>query len=298
MNIAKAYPEIECIYLDQNHGFSKGYNLGLQQIEADTYVLLNSDVEVSTNWIPPVLNYMSDQNLIACQPKVLSFKQPEYFEYAGATGGFLDKDGFVFCAGRIFDHHEKDQGQYNQNKEVFWASGASLFINAKAYHEVGGLDEDFFAHMEEIDLCWRLKNRGYRIGSCAESQVFHLGGGTLNKVNPFKTFLNFRNSLFMLTKNEFNSPLLLRILRRLTLDGIAGVRFIFEGNWVYTKAVLNAHFSFYKMLPTMLKKRKAERRALQHNHNQVGRYKKSILVAYYLQKKTVFTSLESSDFKS
>ncbi|MEO0404204.1 MAG: glycosyltransferase family 2 protein, partial [Bacteroidota bacterium] len=183
MQVAEAIQDVQCIYLPENFGFSKGYNQGLSQIEADVYVLLNSDVEVTPNWIPPVLKYMQESNVQACQPKVLSYHQKDQFEYAGATGGYIDKDGFVFCAGRIFDHHEKDQGQYNQNKQVFWASGASLFIKKENYDQCAGLDEDFFAHMEEIDLCWRLKNRGFAVGSCYESVVYHVGGGTLNKVN-------------------------------------------------------------------------------------------------------------------
>lgn len=297
MNIAEAIPEVECIYLPENYGFAKGYNLGLEQIQADLFILLNSDVEVTSNWIPPVLEYMDSANLAACQPKVLSYHEKDKFEYAGAGGGFIDKDGFVFCAGRMFDQHEVDQGQYDENREVFWASGASLFVRSDVYQSVKGLDEDFFAHMEEIDLCWRMKNRGHRIGACMQSTVYHVGGGTLNKVNPFKTFLNFRNSLFMITKNEFKKPLAYQVIRRMILDGIAGIRFLFEGNWVYTKAVLRAHGSFYKMLSKMIGKRKIEKRDL-HNANLTGRYFKSVIFAYYIKKKSKFSDLDPKNFHS
>ncbi len=295
MDYISSLPEVKTVQLKTNHGFSKGYNLGLDQIEAKNYVLLNSDVEVTKNWLSPVLSYMDEADLAACQPKVLSYQQKDHFEYAGATGGFIDRDGFVFCAGRIFDTHEKDEGQYNTNKEVFWASGAALFVRAEVYHECGGLDEDFFAHMEEIDLCWRMKNRGYRIGACGNSVVYHVGGGTLNKINPFKTYLNFRNNLFMFLKNEFTKPIFFAIIKRMILDGIAGVRFLTEGKLSYTLAVLKAHFSFYRNVPLMCRKRKIERQARTHP-NRTGRYTKSILVSYFFKKQKRFSDLNAADF--
>ncbi|MDP4665648.1 MAG: glycosyltransferase family 2 protein [Flavobacteriaceae bacterium] len=287
--------EVKTLQLDINYGFSKGYNMGLAQIEAKHYVLLNSDVEVTQNWLAPVLDFMKEANLAACQPKVLSYHQKDHFEYAGATGGFMDCDGFVFCAGRIFDTHEKDLGQYNENKEVFWASGAALFVRSEVYHECGGLDEDFFAHMEEIDLCWRMKNRGYKIGACGRAIVYHVGGGTLNKINPFKTYLNFRNNLYMFLKNEFTKPIFFALLKRMVLDGIAGTRFLFEGNFSYTLAVLKAHFSFYRNLPLMCKKRKVEKAARNHP-NRTGLYQSSILIAYFAKGKKFFSQLDQNDF--
>ena len=190
------FPEVQVIALPNNLGFAGGYNAGLKQIEADNYVLLNSDVRVTDNWIPPVLAMMDEEGYSACQPIIRNDSDPELLEYAGAAGGYIDRDGFTFCAGRIFEVFETDSGQYAANREVFWASGAALFIRAKAFQSVDGLDDDFFAHMEEIDLCWRLKNRGHRIGVCGASMIFHLGGGTLQKISPFKSYLNFRNNLF------------------------------------------------------------------------------------------------------
>ncbi|MFZ6052063.1 glycosyltransferase family 2 protein [Halocola ammonii] len=290
------FPEVKLIQLDKNHGFAGGYNRGLEKIDADYFVLLNSDVEVTPNWIPPVIDFMERSNgMKACQPKILDYKRKEWFEHAGAAGGFIDKDGFVFCAGRLFADFEKDRGQYNTNEEVFWASGASLFVDAKAYREVGGLDSHFFAHMEEIDLCWRLKNRGYKVGACRESAVYHLGGGTLQKINPFKTYLNFRNNLFLITKNVFTSPLPYMLFKRMVLDGIAAFRFLAEGKPSYFVAVFKAHFSFYGNLSLMLKKRKAEKKHV-GSINLKGLYKKSILLEYFLRKKKTFHELDEEMF--
>ncbi|WP_306644144.1 glycosyltransferase family 2 protein [Sanyastnella coralliicola] len=289
------FPEVKIHENKKNYGFAQGYNEGLKHIQADIYVLLNSDVEVTANWIPPVVEYMESSDLTACQPKILDYNKKEWFEHAGATGGFIDKYGFVFCAGRIFDGFEKDEGQYDENKEVFWASGASLFIRAEKYHLVGGLDEDFFAHMEEIDLCWRLKNRGYKIGACGKSVVYHVGGGTLDKLNPFKTFLNFRNNLFILVKNYHYGSLFMLIMKRLVLDGIAGMRFLTEGKLSYTLAVLKAHGSFYAHLGGMRKKRKDIRSRITEP-NRVGWYESSIIVDYYFKKKAHFTELDRTDF--
>lgn len=297
--VAKNCPSVRIHENKVNHGFARGYNEALRHIEADIYVLLNSDVEVTSGWIQPVIDYMNEANLVACQPKIRDYHKPEHFEHAGATGGFIDRNGFVFCAGRIFNAFEVDHGQYNSNKEVFWASGACLFIRASAYHEVEGLDADFFAHMEEIDLCWRLKNRGYRIGACGESHVYHVGGGTLDKLNPFKTFLNFRNNLFILVKNYHYGSLLRILLKRMVLDGVAAIRFITEGKWSYFTAVFKAHMSFYVMLPMMLKKRKAIKarlRELDAEANRSGWYLGSIIRDYFLRKQTKFSDLPSERF--
>jgi GT2 family glycosyltransferase len=294
--LKKEFPEVHLVQLKENFGFAGGYNKGLAQIKSDLFVLLNTDVQVTPNWIPPVLEFMELQDLAACQPKILNYNNKEWFEYAGASGGFIDRDGFIFCAGRIFDSFEQDHGQYNKDKEVFWASGACLFIRSELYFKVGGFDQDFFAHMEEIDLCWRLKNRGYRIGASGKSHVYHVGGGTLHKYNPFKTYLNFRNNLFLLTKNYHHRPFVPLLFRRLFLDGLAAFRFIIEGNWNYFKAVLKAHVSFYFSFRKTLKKRKIEHRALQ-SPNLTGWYTKSVIFDYYLNKKHSFQELDSDDFK-
>ncbi|MCB0760375.1 MAG: glycosyltransferase family 2 protein [Flavobacteriales bacterium] len=279
----------------KNLGFAQGYNAGLKYIEADYFVLLNSDVEVTPNWIQPVISTMKQHAFVACQPKIMDFNQKERFEYAGAAGGYMDKDGFAFCAGRIFYQFEEDLGQYDSSREVFWASGAALFIEADKWREIGGLDTDFFAHMEEIDLCWRLKNRGYSIGYCPDAQVYHVGGGTLHQINPFKTYLNFRNNLYLLTKNHFESSLASKLLKRLVLDGIAGMRFLTEGNVKYTWSVIKAHFSFYGSLGKMLAKRK-EIKAHLHSPNLKGMYGRSILVDFFFRGKKRFEQLEKDQF--
>lgn len=293
--IQQHFPDVLIVQNALNYGFAKGYNEGLKHIHANYYVLLNSDVEVTENWIPPVIEYMKRDGIAAAQPKILDFNRKSFFEHAGATGGFIDKDGFVFCAGRIFDSFEEDQGQYNTNKEVFWASGAALFIDSAAYHNAGGLDEDFYAHMEEIDLCWRLKNMGLKIGACGQSTVYHVGGGTLSKINPFKTFLNFRNNLFILVKNYHDSNLTLRLIRRMLLDGVAAFRFLSEGKSSYFIAVFKAHMSFYFYFGKMAKKRRNLKAAISQP-NKTGWYRKSILVEYYLRKKKKFSELDANSF--
>lgn len=289
------HPEVKLIVNDENHGFAQGYNKGLRQVEADIFVLLNSDVEVTPNWISPVVDFMEAEGLTACQPKIRDYHRKEWFEHAGGAGGYLDKDGYPFCAGRIFDTFEKDEGQYDSNREVFWASGAALFVRARAYLDIGGLDEDFYAHMEEIDLCWRLKNRGMRVGACGASHVFHVGGGTLNQTNPFKTYLNFRNNLFLLTKNHFTSSLFSKLMRRLVLDGVAAFKFLTEGKLNFVWAVLKAHASYYRQSGKMKRKRRLERASL-HQPNHRGHFKESILKAYFVKGKKHYTSLDSADF--
>lgn len=290
------FPQIRQIHLDKNYGFAGGYNRGLQDIPHEWFVLLNSDVEVTENWIAPVLDYADSQpDMVACQPKILDYHRKDYFEYAGAAGGYMDKDGFAFCAGRIFYTFDKDDGQFSENEEVFWASGAAMFIRKKAFDEVDGLDEDFFAHMEEIDLCWRLKNRGYRIGACRKSTVYHFGGGTLDRMNPYKTFLNFRNNLFMILKNYRAGNTGLKLFRRMLLDGVAGIRFISEGNFSYFIAVLKAHFQFYRFFFSMLKKRKFEK-SQDRNVNLHGMYNASIIKAFFLHKKHFYRDLDPHSF--
>lgn len=292
--VEQHFPQVNILLNGDNYGFARGYNEGLRRIDAKYFVLLNSDVEVTQNWIPPVIQFMERDQMAACQPKIRDYNRREWFEHAGATGGFIDRFGYVFCAGRIFDAFEKDAGQYEDNKEVFWASGAALFIRSDAWDEVGGLDEDFFAHMEEIDLCWRLKNKGYRIGACGQSTVYHVGGGTLDKLNPFKTYLNFRNNLFILVKNYHDGSLWWLLLRRMLLDGIAGIRFLSEGKLSYTRAVLRAHGSFYRQYRTMCRKR--ETLSINRTPNRCGWYKRSIIYDYYFLKKDRFNKLDPSDF--
>lgn len=298
------HPEIEIIRLASNLGFSGGYNAGLEQLEAKTYILLNSDVRTTENWIRPVIDMMENEGFAACQPLVRNDSDNDLFEYAGAAGGFIDKYGYTFCAGRIFEVFESDHGQYAQNREVFWASGAALFIDAKAYHELGGLDVDFFAHMEEIDLCWRLKNRGMRVGACGSSVVYHLGGGTLQKISPFKTYLNFRNNLFLLVKNHHRKALSLILFKRMVLDGVASMKFISEGSFDLFLAVFRAHRDFYKSFFTMLRKRKLEIQATSSEspskdlRNYSGWYHGSIVWDYFIVGRQVFQELERNQFET
>ncbi len=255
----KHFPkEVIVIKNTENGGYAKGYNDALRHVDADLYVLMNSDVMVKEGWLEPMLStFEASSEIAAAQPKIKDLKRPSYFEYAGAAGGYLDALGYPYCRGRIFNTCEEDTGQYNDTVDVQWASGACLFIKAAQYWELDGLDEDFFAHQEEIDLCWRVKNKGYRVVAVGDSEVFHLGGATLATSNPVKTFYNFRNTLFALVKNSPGSYYIIRILCRLILDGIAGVKFLLEGKPKHVWAILKAHGSFYSYFPSVLKKRKA-----------------------------------------
>jgi GT2 family glycosyltransferase len=243
------FPTTIVISNPQNEGFCRGYNLGLQQIEADYFVLLNSDVEVTDNWISPIIHLMEeDQMVAACQPKILAYLDKQKFEYAGAAGGFIDWLGYPFCRGRVFETQEEDTGQFDDTKEVFWATGACFFVRAALFNELGGFDESFFAHMEEIDLCWRLKNRGYKIMYEGSSKVYHLGGGTLQQTSPYKSFLNFRNGLFLLYKNLPQKRLSSTIFIRLLLDGVAGIRFFAKFEMAMVWSIIKAHGYFYSAL--------------------------------------------------
>ena len=257
--LKRDFSSVKIIQLLENHGFAQGYNEALAKIinRYEFYILLNSDVEVPENWIQPVINLMeSNANIAACQPKIKYYHEKTHFEYAGAAGGYIDRLGYPFCRGRVFLSLEEDLGQYNDNVEVFWATGACMFVRANIFHEIGGFDGDFFAHMEEIDLCWRLKHAGYQIFACGESEVYHVGGGTLPKSNPHKTFLNFRNGLVMLYKNHPNEGLFKTFTTRLILDGVAGVKFLFFDTWQDCWAVVRAHFNFYAHFYTWHKKRR------------------------------------------
>ena len=228
------FPQVKLVENALNEGYAGGYNQALQHICADYYILLNSDVEVTENWINPIIKLMqSDSSIAACQPKVKQYNNKNYFEYAGANGGFLDKYGYAFCRGRVFDQLEEDKGQYDQVMEIFWASGACLFLRASAFYEVGGFDWDFFAHMEEIDLCWKMKHKGYKIMSVPNSTVYHVGGGTLNSTNSFKTYLNYRNNLLMLYKNLPAHNRFRILFTRMFMDGLSSIKFILDGNLQY-----------------------------------------------------------------
>lgn len=249
------FPQIKIVKNLQNFGFAGGYNEGLKSIEADIYCLLNSDVEVTENWLDPVISlFKNNLDIAAIQPKVLDFNQKNRFEFAGAGGGLIDNLGYPYCRGRVFENIEKDHGQYDDECEIFWASGCCLFIRSEDFHKQNGFDERFFAHQEEIDLCWRLKNEGRKIYYTGKSTIYHVGGGTLNKQNPQKTYLNFRNNLSMMLKNLPSNQLYL-ILLRLTLDGIAGIYLMFTQGFSHTWAIVRAHFGFYGQFFGTFKKR-------------------------------------------
>jgi GT2 family glycosyltransferase len=255
--LSKNFPNIKVINNKENLGFAGGYNNALDRIHAEYYVLLNSDVEVSDNWLLPIIRLMDkDKDIAACQPKLLDFNNRKKFEYAGASGGFLDNLGYPFCRGRIFNFLEEDTGQYNDTAEVFWATGACLFVRADIFWEVGGFDSDFFAHQEEIDLCWRLRNKGYKIMVEPKSEVYHAGGGTLNASSSFKTYLNFRNNLCMLFKNLPLSSLFFVVIFRLLLDAVASITFLKQKDgFSHFFAIIKAHFYFYCAIPKLIIKR-------------------------------------------
>ncbi len=254
--LKKEYPSIGIVQNSENGGFAKGYNDGLKHIEADIFCLLNSDVEVPPNWLEPIRNaFSSFPETAIIQPKILDLKNKEYFEYAGAAGGFIDMLGYPFCRGRIFQALEKDEGQYDDTTEIFWATGACMFIKSEVFNSLGGFDEDYFAHQEEIDLCWRAKNAGHKVLYVGKSYVYHLGGSTLSNMNPKKTFLNFRNSLYSITKNLPKRKAFPIIFFRLLLDGIAALRFVFQLKFEHCWAILRAHMSFYGNFRKLYKKR-------------------------------------------
>ena len=286
------FPEIRLIENGSNGGFATGYNVALRQIEAQYYVLLNSDIEVAPRWIEPVIELMdADPQIAACQPKILSYYNKERFEYAGASGGFIDKYGYPFCRGRVFQNLEVDEHQYDVPKEVFWATGACMFVRADLYHQIGGLDDSFFAHMEEIDLCWRLKNAGYKVYCCPQSWVYHIGGGTLSKNSPRKTYLNFRNNLSLLVKNLPKRRVHRTIIYRIFLDWVAAFKFLVEGCPKDFCMVFKAHWDFYKRLKTLKEGRKST------EHEMVSCiYKRNIVFDNVIRGKKKFSELKESDF--
>ena len=294
--ISSNFTSVKVIQNIDNYGFAKGYNEGLKKINADYFILLNSDVQVTENWLKPILSLMeSDKTIAACQPKLLNYNLRDEFEYAGGAGGFIDKYGYPFCRGRIFDSFEKDTGQYNDSREIFWASGACLFIRSDVFYEAGRLDEDFFAHMEEIDLCWRMKNMGHKVMYCADSVIYHIGGGTLSKISPDKTFLNFRNNLILLSKNHSPEYFFIKMLLRLKLDAIAGFRFLVTGSFLHFAAVIRAHWSFFSSLGRTFKKRKAMKKRISH-YTDSAIYKRSIVWEYFIKGKKNFFELSEKLF--
>ena len=253
------FPQVKIIRNQSNSGFAEGYNEGLKSIKADIYCLLNSDVEVTENWIAPIIKLFSENtDIAAIQPKILDYNKKDKFEFAGAGGGLIDNLGYPYCRGRVFENIEFDKGQYNDETEIFWASGCSLFIRSQDFWKMDGFDERFFAHQEEIDLCWRLKNKGRKIYYCGKSTIYHVGGGTLKKENPEKTYLNFRNNLSMMLKNLPSSKVFLILFLRLHLDGYAAFYLAYKNGWRFLWAVLKAHVYFYLQLPGSIKLRQKQ----------------------------------------
>ncbi len=286
--LQKEFPQIRIIDNKENLGFAQGYNKALEEVQADYYVLLNSDVQVGPNWISPIIELMEKDPLIACvQPKLLSYMERTKFEYAGAAGGHIDYLGYPFCRGRVFNSLEEDNGQYDDIKEIFWATGAALFVRASIYKTLGGLDKDFFAHQEEIDFCWRVKNAGYKVYCHPQSVCYHLGGGSLNKTSPYKTFLNFRNNLYLLYKNLPSNLQYKVFFIRFFLDIIASFSFLFQGKAGEFAAVYKAYIAFCKTKHLIKPKRS---QIITPNIKEI--YPKSIVFAYHLRGKKKFTDLK------
>ena len=290
------YPEVKTIALEKNMGYAGGYNRAIAQLNAleseqngdpyQLYVLLNNDIKVVQNWLTPIVSaFQKNPDLVAAQPKIKDLGDLQRFEYAGAAGGYIDAFGYPFCRGRILNVLEQDHGQYDDQKDIFWASGACLALRSEAFQRVDGFDEDLFAHQEEIDLCWRLKAQGGQVRCITDSSVYHKGGGTLKSAHPKKTFLNFRNSLLVLVKNVAGARILFIVVYRLILDGIAGVVFLLQGRPKHTLAIIKAHISFYRLLPNYLKKRKKWANRLKYAHIS------SILYARFFKNRRYFSQL-------
>jgi len=284
------FKEVEVIELPANYGYAGGYNKGLEKVPERYAVLLNSDVKTTENWLEPLLKrFHENERLAAIQPKILDLKKPEKFEYAGAAGGFMDTLAYPFCRGRIFDELETDDGQYDSYRKVFWATGACLMVDQEKYREAGALNEDLFAHMEEIDLCWRMQLKGYEIACEPASSVYHLGGATLQKISPHKTYLNFRNSLIIMYLNLPPLEGMRKILQRMILDGVAGLKFLSEGKVSHLNAILKAHFSFYGRFNALSRQRVGTRQVPLSQLE--GTYPKSIVKEFYLSGKKKFSQL-------
>ena len=292
----RCYPHLPLILLEKNFGFAEGYNKAVAAVKHEFVILLNSDVEVPLGWIEPLINTLKDNNMIAAvQPKILSYSDKKKFEHAGAAGGMIDFLGYPFCRGRIFLITEQDNGQYDQEMEIFWASGAAMCLRRKVFIELGGFDGDYFAHMEEIDFCWRAKKAGFSILFQPSSVVYHLGGGTLDYVSSFKVYLNFRNSLYTIFKNASISTLCWLLPVRLFLDGLAGVFYLAKGKFNLIWMIIKAHFAFYLSMPGLLVKRKEYHGKIQKccvsPENNVGVFFKSIVYQHFVKKKSTFNEI-------
>lgn len=284
--IKEYYPEVHIVKNTTNDGYAKGYNDALKNIDADIYCLINSDIEVTENWIPPILDvFNKEKNTAIIQPKILDFKARDTFEYAGAGGGFVDLYGYPYCRGRVFNHLEQDNKQFDDVAEIFWASGACFFIRSKVYHELQGFDEDYFAHQEEVDLCWRAQNEGFDVKYVGGATVYHVGGATLQETNPQKTFLNFRNSLLNIIKNVPKQWFLFVVFLRLILDGVAGIKFLLELRPIHTWAIIKAHVSVYVNFYKFLKKRKKLQKKYEYNLHT------SIVWQYFVLRRKKFQNL-------
>jgi GT2 family glycosyltransferase len=291
--VAENFSEVKLIKLDKNHGFAGGYNLAIDQLKARYFVLLNSDIEVTAGWLHPLVSYMdSNPDVASCQPKILSYYQKEYFEHAGAAGCFIDKYGYPFCRGRIINKIEKDTGQYDSFMNVFWSSGACMIVRSDAWKKCGGFDADFFAHMEEIDLCWRFHKAGYRVCFLPDSLIYHVGGGTLPYSSPLKTYLNFRNSLFLLYKNLPDNKLFTVLFIRRILDGVAAIFFLMKGSLRSVSAVWKAHIDYYKAINKLKEKRKSVKR-LEVSGSYPTVLNKSIVFEFYVKGNKTYKSLLS-----
>ncbi len=299
--VRKYYPEIEIHELEHNYGFAEGYNRVIKALDDFKYiVLLNSDVETDAEWLSPIIELMeNDRQIGIAQPKILSYDDKTMFEYAGAAGGYLDLLGYPFCRGRIFDFLETDSGQYDDTKEVFWASGAAMVIRKKLFMDLGGFDTRFFAHQEEIDLCWRAKMAGYKVYAVGKSKVYHLGGGTLSYVNPHKTYLNFRNNLMMMLKNDYKRAVLWKFPFRLVLDGVAAVKFLLEGKPKSFLAILKAHLYIYANLKTIVEKRLSTWNTVKKHkvgsERMAGKYFRLIIWDYFIEGRKKFTQLPENE---
>lgn len=289
--LSNEFPQVKVLAFDNNYGFAGGYNRVLKQLNYEYVVLLNSDVAPAEGWLQPLLNIMqANENVAACAPIIMDDKQHDKFEYAGAAGGFIDYLGYPFCRGRIFDSIETNNGQYNADIESLWVSGAALMVRRNIYNQLGGLDESFFAHMEEIDLCWRMRNAGWRIVACSKSMVFHLGGATLSAANPRKTYLNFRNNLAMLIKNYNSRNWVFVFIARLLLDGVAGLKFLTSAQAAHCWAIVRAHWAVFARIRTIIHQRHSLE-PMRSRELPLEIYQHSIVVDYYLHKKHTFSEL-------
>lgn len=292
--LKKTFPQIELIILDKNYGFAKGYNEALKQVTADYYMLLNSDVEVQRDWLQPMVDILQkEENAVACQPKILGFKNKNLFEYAGGAGGWLDLFGYPFARGRIFDICEEDKGQFNKTEEVFWASGAAMLIKSEVYHRLKGFDEYFFAHQEEIDLCWRIHLAGHRIFCCPQSVIYHVGGGTLPRGNSRKTFLNFRNNQILLAKNLSWSEKWWKIPFRLFLDQVSAVKGLLSGDAGYFVAIFKAHLAFFDW--ALFKQHRKPDHTRRKMKTLPGVYHGNIVWQHFVLKKKFFRDITGKD---